>query len=175
MLIHESPGNIQKGAEKIAAKIPFMHGTSQFFRTLLPGGKPTVLLNDPNERAVYTMLKNRRLVGSADNFARSAAEKYGKSPVILTGKMDTRKGWQPIALTRWGKENVGGLDELRAIVDDLDNPAFNKAQRGELWRTINRAAGAWRNRDLSATLPVRAGYTAEGGKLRNRVVRPGYR
>jgi hypothetical protein len=173
MLIHASPADIQKGIEKIAAKIPFMHGTNQFFRTLLPGVKPTVLLNDPNPRAVYTMLKNRRLVEFADDFARSAAKRYGKSPVILTGKMDTKKGWQPIALTKWGKKNVGSLDELRAIVDELDNPALNKAQRGELWRTINRAAGAWRNRDLSATLPVRAGYTAEGGKLRNRVVRPG--
>lgn len=170
MLIHASPAEIQKGIEKIAAKIPFMHGTNQLFKTLLPGVKPTVLLNDPNPRAVYTMLQNRRLVGSADNFARGAAEKYGKSPIILTGKMDTKKGWQPIALTEWGKKNVGDLDELRSIVDDLDNPAFNKAQRGELWRTINQAAGAWRNRDLSATLPVRAGYTAEGGRLRGRVI-----
>jgi hypothetical protein len=146
--------------EKNAAKVPFMHGTNQFFKRLMPGIKPTVLVNDPNPRAVYTMLKTRGRIGSAQQFASEAAQKYGNRPTILTGKMDTRKGWEPIALTEWGRKNVGELDDLKDIVKELDNPALNRKQRGELWKIVNQASGAWRNKDLSATLPVSAGYIA---------------
>jgi hypothetical protein len=136
--------------EKIAVKIPFIHGTSGRWPILLPGiGKP-ILSNDPNPRAVYTATKNRRQLRHVEQFAHSAVRRRGGEPTIIYGKMDTKKGWRPRLLTEWGKKNIGTIEDANHLLDELETAS--EPRRGEIWRTLQRGVGSWRNQDLRASL-----------------------
>lgn len=141
------------GAEltKIAAKVPFIHGTSGPWPVLAPGVGGTILKSDPNARAVYTAMKSRGKIRGIEQFAREAVDRRGGTPVIAHGKMDTNKGWSPFNLTVWGKKNIGTADDAHALVQELDSAV--EPRRGEIWRTLHQGVGSWRNNEnLEATL-----------------------
>src|ERR1019366_6985409 len=93
--------------EKIAIKVPFIHGTSGRWKELAPAVGAPNLASDPNARAVYTAMKARAKVPGIENFARESQRRRGGEAVVAHGKMDTAKGWAPFNLTPWGKKNVG--------------------------------------------------------------------
>ena len=138
--------------EKIAARIPFIHGTSGARSVLKPAVGASILQNDPNARAVYTAMSSRPKRKGIARFAEEAARARGGTPTIASGKMDTKKGWMPFNLTSWGKKNIGDVDDARDLVSELDTATGER--RGEIWRTIHKGIGSWRNDDLSATLRV---------------------
>lgn len=137
--------------QKIAAKVPFIHGTAGKWPVLKPGVGSTILKNDPNPRAVYTAMKNRNKLPSIERFALEAERSRGLPAAIAHGKMDTKKGWRPSQLTPWGKANIGSLEDAHALVEELDAGAVG-ARRGEIWRALHKGTGAWANLDPSATL-----------------------
>lgn len=138
--------------EKIAAKIPFIHGTSAKLKVLKPAVGSAVLKNDPNARAVYTAMRSRPKMRGIQRFAEEASRARGGVPTIASGKMDTKKGWAPFNLTAWGKQNIGAVEDARDLVDELDTAKGDR--RGEIWRTLHKGIGSWRNDDLTASLKV---------------------
>ena len=138
--------------EKIAVKVPFLHGTSAPLKVLKPGVGSAILKNDPNARAVYTAMRNRPKMKGIQRFATEAAQARGGSPTIAMGKMDTKKGWAPFNLSAWGKQNIGEVDDARALLSELETAKGNR--RGEIWRTLHKGVGSWRNDDLTASLKV---------------------
>lgn len=137
---------------KIAAKVPFIHGTAGRWAMLKPGVGATVLKNDPNPRAVYTAMKNRAKLPSISRFAQEAEKARGGEAVVAHGKMDTKKGWRPTQLTPWGQKNIGSVEDAHALISELDAGASGK-RRGEIWRALHRGTGAWANElDAGATL-----------------------
>ncbi len=138
--------------QKLAARVPFLHGTNGSWDTLKAGIGSTVLKNDPNPRAVYVTLKNRQLEATAKGFAGQAAAAKGGTAQVAHGKMDTKKGWQPSGLTAWGRKHFeGGLEEAQDVARELDIEK-DKKKRGKLWEQLQRGTGAWTNQDPSATL-----------------------
>lgn len=139
--------------EKIAVRVPFIHGTHAPHEVLKPGiGKPVFGKSDPNPRAVYTAQKSRTKLPGIATFARQSAAAKGGNPMIAFGKMDTKKGWEPFGLTAKGRKTLGDIEEAKDLVRQLDEKVLSKAERGQAWRTLNESVGAWRNRNLSATL-----------------------
>lgn len=138
--------------EKIAVKVPFLHGTSQKLKMLKPGVGSSILKNDPNARAVYTAMKSRPKMKGIQQFAHEATRARGGAPTVVMGKMDTKKGWMPFNLTAWGKQNIGSVDDARDLIDELETAKGKR--RGEIWRTLHKGIGSWRNDDLTASLKV---------------------
>jgi hypothetical protein len=138
--------------EKIAVKVPFIHGTHAVFDVLRPGVGRTILRSDPNPRAVYTAMRGRTKRPGIKRFAEEAAAQRGGSPTIASGKMDTKKGWAPKNLTAWGKKNIGSPEDASDLVEELDSAVGKR--RGEIWKSLNKGVGAWRNIDPKATLKV---------------------
>lgn len=136
---------------KIAAKVPFIHGTSGRWPVLQPGVVGKVLKSDPNAQAVYVAMEGRKKLKPISDFAHQAVARHGGEPVIAHGKIDTTKGWMPFNLTPWGKENIGSIEDARELVESLD-AIPDKAARGEVWRKIHQGIGSWRNDDLTTTL-----------------------
>lgn len=137
--------------EKIAAKVPVIHGTSGRWDVLKPAVSPTVLERDPNAQAVYVASDVFGKHRGISDFAHSAAKRHGGEPVIAHAKIDTKKGWMPFNLTPWGTKNIGDVDDARALVEELDTIP-DRAGRGEIWKKLNLGIGSWRNDDLSAEL-----------------------
>lgn len=135
---------------KLAARVPFLHGTYARHALLKPGVGKTILKRDPNPRAVYTAMKSRRKKKLIGQFARSSAEARGGKATIAMGKMDTKKGWMPSQLTAWGKKNIGGVDDAKDLVRELESA--KGARRGEIWRMLHKGTGAWRNESAAASL-----------------------
>jgi hypothetical protein len=144
---------------KLAARVPFLHGTSAAHGLLQPGVGRTVLKTDPNPRAVYTAMKNRRVQPHIAQFARDAVRERGGRPLLAVGKMDTKKGWRPSQLNAWGKKHIGSLDDAHALVDELETAVGPR--RGQIWRLLQQGTGSWRNLDLAAPLKP-AGYRSAG-------------
>ena len=142
--------------EKTAIKLRVVHGTNQALQTIAPRhaiGKASVLARDPNPSMVY-MAPSRKGGKNVAGFARDAAARYGGKPTILKAKVDTKKGWSPARLTRWGREEGYDLEDLQDIIDQLDDPSVVGSERAELWETLNRASGAITNVDPNATVRV---------------------
>lgn len=137
--------------EKSAVKVPFIHGTSGAWSELKPGVGSTILRTDPNPRAVYTAIANRRTEPSIAGFAAAATKARGGTPTIARGKMDTAKGWRPQGLSEFGRRHIGTVDDAVGLVHELDAGAV-EPRRGEIWRLLQKGTGAWRNEDPSATL-----------------------
>lgn len=135
---------------KLAAKVPFIHGTFARHPVLKSGVGKAVLKNDPNPRAVYVGMRNRKKVKSVWGFAAGSAKSRRGKPVMAHGKMDTQKGWAPAQLTGWGKKNIGDLDDARDLVDELDTA--KGVRRGQIWKMLQKGTGQWRNDNLSASL-----------------------
>lgn len=146
--------------EKIAAKVPFIHGTHASFKVLKPGIGKSILRSDPNPRAVYTAMRGRKKLEGIKEFANKAVAARKGVPTIASGKMDTRKGWKPTVLTEWGRKNIGEVDDAWDLVDELD--AATGKRRGEIWRMLNKGTGRWSNEDPAAILKV----------TKNKVIRP---
>lgn len=136
---------------KIAAKVPFIHGTNGRWDVLRAGVVDKVLKTDPNPQAVYVATYGRKKLKPISNFAHQAVKRHGGEAVIAHGKLDTTKGWMPFNLTQWGKQNIGSIEDARELVESLDTTPDKKA-RGAIWRKINQGIGTWRNDDLSASL-----------------------
>lgn len=143
--------------EKIAVKIPFIHGTSSRLKVLKPSVGPSVLRNDPNARAVYTAMSSRPKAKGIKRFAEEASRSRGGTPTVASGKMDTKKGWAPFNLTAWGKQNIGSVDDARDLLDELE--AAKGTRRGEIWKSLHKGIGSWRNDDLTASLKVNKNKT----------------
>lgn len=142
--------------EKIAALVPYVHGTSGLFDVLRPAVTGKTLPTDPNMQAVYTAIGNRSAFkrGGVGGFAEEAARRRGGQPHILRGKMDTRKGWRPTLLNDWGRQHIGDVEGAQALVDELD-AGVKRARRGEIWQLLQRGTGRWQNVvDPHATLPA---------------------
>jgi len=136
---------------KLAVRVPFLHGTNASHKTLVPGAGRPNFAEDPNPRAVYTMMANRRRLESAADYARKARDAKGGYPTIVGGKMDTKQGWRPRALSREGRKEIGNPDDALDLVDELDAGAV-EPRRGEIWRLLQRGTGAWQNVDPRAML-----------------------
>jgi hypothetical protein len=149
--------------EKIAVNLRAYHGTNQALKRIKPRsvtGKGPVLRNDPNPPMVYMapgVAKGRHV----QYFARDAANRYGGQPTLLSAKLDTKKGWRPTRLTRWGKSQGYDVDDLDDIIYQLDQRLpdgryeIRGKARGELWEILNRASGAITNpRNPAATVKV---------------------
>ena len=137
--------------DKFAVKVPFIHGTSEAWPTLEPSIGPTVLRTDPNPRAVYTAIANRRTQPSIEDFAQAATQARGGTPTIVHGKMDTAKGWRPQGLSEFGRKHIGTLDDALDLVHELDGGAI-EPRRGEIWRLLQKGTGAWRNENPGTAL-----------------------
>lgn len=148
--------------EKIAVKVPFIHGTHRALSTLRPGIGRSILASDPNPRAVYTAMRGRVKTPGIRRFAEEAVEQRGGVPTIASGKMDTQKGWAPSMLTPWGKKNIGGAEDAKDLVDELETAVGDR--RGKIWEMLNRGTGAWRNEDPTATLRVAKNRVLERAK-----------
>jgi hypothetical protein len=135
---------------KLAAKVPFVHGTFARHPVLKAGVGRAVLKNDPNPRAVYVGMKNRAKTKSVRGFAADSVKSRGGKPLVAHGKIDTEKGWAPAQLTAWGKKNIGGIDDARDLVDEL--ATAKGARRGEIWRMLQKGTGQWRNDNLATSL-----------------------
>lgn len=142
--------------EKIAARVRVMHATNAAHKVLKPRaatGKSAVLASDPNPSAVYMATKRRSARGATEAFGRRAALRHGGTPHLGVAKIDTKKGWVPHQLTRWARDEGWGKEDLLDVIGDLDTPGrLSKSERGDAWKTINKAVGSWRNRDATATV-----------------------
>jgi hypothetical protein len=136
--------------EKIAVKVPFIHGTHAAFPVLRPGVGRTILRQDPNPRAVYVAMRGRSRQPGIERFAREAVEQRGGTPTVVSGKMDTKKGWMPYNLNPWGRKNIGDVEDAKDLVDELESAVGDR--RGKIWEALNRGVGSWRNEDPAATL-----------------------
>jgi hypothetical protein len=139
--------------EKLAVRLRVVHGTNKAYSRLSPRhltGKAPVFGRDPNPSAVYLSLKRQRKGPSGkklfgvERFARDASAKGG-TPMIAHAKVDTKKGWMPTRVTKWGRDKGLTPDDLEDIVVRLDDPAVRGADRASLWRTLNKASGAIQN------------------------------
>lgn len=137
--------------EKLAAKVPFIHGTSGRWPVLQAGVGATILKNDPNPRALYTAMANRAKLPGISRFAREAERVRGGEAIVARGKMDTAKGWRPTQLTPWGQTNIGSIEDAGALISELDGGAVG-ARRGEIWRALHKGTGAWSNVNPEASL-----------------------
>lgn len=135
---------------KISANVPFIHGTNQSLKKLVSGVGSTILKNDPNPRGVYTAARTRKAIPGIEQFAHEATRKRGGTPTVVSGKMDTKKGWRP-----FNTKPGSGLDveEARELASSLDATA-SKADRGVIWKKLNKSVGSWHNPDTSASLKV---------------------
>jgi len=135
---------------KIAAKVPFIHGTHAPFKELSGGVGKAILKNDPNPRGLYTASKTRKNAPGIEQFAREATERRGGSPNVLSGKMDTKKGWRPFNMKPRSSMDV---EEARDMVSSLDT-LKSKKERGPVWKALNQQVGSWHNPNLSEKLKV---------------------
>jgi len=137
--------------EKIAARIPFVHGTSGRWTTLVPGIGRAIAPNDPNVRAVYVATAKRSTFSNVKHFAKNAVKARGGEPVIAMGKIDTRKGWVPASLTEKARKAGVGLDDVRDTIDAIEKTP-SRSERGKLYRAVHDYVGAWRNKDPSTVI-----------------------
>jgi hypothetical protein len=140
--------------EKIAVRVPFLHGTSGKWDVLKAGIGKSILSSDPNTRAVYVATKRRKSIAPVSHFARSAVKSRGGEPVLAVGKIDTKKGWLPASLTAQARRDGVALDDVKDVVSTIDRLP-SRSERGSLWRMINNYVGAWRNENTSATIRPR--------------------
>jgi hypothetical protein len=140
--------------EKIGVKVPFVHGTYDEHKELRPGAVDKVMSSDPNPVAVYTAMRNKSNVSGVAPFAHASAKKFKGTPLIAHGKMDSRKGWNPVGLkVRKDKKIFEDVDDARRVVQELDRTP-SKAERGPLWEKLQKGSGAWRNDNPESTLKV---------------------
>ncbi len=151
VLMPETMAAFADELSKIAARVPFIHGTTGRWSTLKPAAVAKVLASDPNQQAVYAAMENRKKLKPISDFAHQAVARHGGEPVVARGTMDTKKGWMPFNLTPWGKENIGTVEDARELVSSLDAIPDKKA-RGAVWRQIHQGIGSWRNDDLTSEL-----------------------
>jgi len=137
--------------EKLGVRVPFLHGTSGAWPQLRPGVGRLVFEHDPNSRAVYTAISNRDKLKHLRAVAQKAVDAKGGMPLVARGKMDTQKGWAPFSMSAEGERTIGGVDDARDLIQELDAGA-QEPRRGELWRLLQRGTGAWRNDDLTTPL-----------------------
>lgn len=135
---------------KMAAKVPFLHGTFGKHKVLKAGIGKTVLKNDPNPRAVYVSMRNKDKKKLIRRFAGESVKSRGGTPLVAHGKVDTKKGWAPSQLNQWGKKNIGNLDDARDLVDELDTAVGPR--RGEIWKMLQKGTGQWRNDNPATSL-----------------------
>lgn len=129
---------------KTAAKVRLMHGTSGTWRKLRSGVGDPLVPHEANARGVYGVTAGRgaREAG-VSRFAREAVKSRGGKPSVAYYKGDTRKGLEPRKLSPWGEKNIGDIDDAKDLVDELETATG--ARRGEVWRTLNKGVGSWRN------------------------------
>lgn len=142
-----------KKPSNVRTRVHVIHGTNQLWRVLVPRGLPAAPTspNDPNPTAVYVALKSRRKMPHIAHFAHSAAALRGGHPVIALAKVRADKGWRPYLLTSSGRLNLGTVNDARDLVDELICGAA-EPRRGEIWRLLHSATGAWRNDDPAVTV-----------------------
>jgi hypothetical protein len=129
-----------------------MGSTNEAYSVLRGAVRAKNLATDPNLQAVYMGTKRRlRNLGPVAEFAHRASENHGGSPTIAFGKIDTRKGWRPHALTEWARNQGLDAEEMGAVIEELD-VAKDKKERGVLWEMVNRGVGSWRNDNTAATV-----------------------
>lgn len=136
---------------KIAAKVPYLHGTNSRFPKLRGGIGEKILARDPNPRALYTASKTRKARAGIEQFAREATRKKGGEAVIAQGKMDTKKGWRPFNMKPGSPIDVA---DARELTTKLDSTA-SKAERGSIWKQLNQHVGSWHNPDIETELKVK--------------------
>ena len=138
--------------QKIAVKVPFIHGTYAKHKRLIAGIGDKILKSDPNPRGLYTAMKNRKKVDAVRDFAWASAKTRSGAPVIAHGKMDTKRGWKPFNLSQEGRKHFeDDIEGARRLVRELDQTP-DKKQRGALWKTLHKTVGSWSNEDVHATL-----------------------
>jgi hypothetical protein len=138
--------------QKIAARIPFVHGTYAKHPELIAAIGSKILKSDPNPRGVYSAMKSRRKIEAVKPFAQRSSAARGGTPLIAHGKMDTKHGWKPFNLSREGKEHFeGDIEGARRLVKKLD-AVKDKKERGEIWKTLHKTVGSWSNDNVHATL-----------------------
>lgn len=142
------------GLEKVAARIPVIHGTSGMWDTLKPAVGKTIAAVDPNPRAVYVATDRRSARPGVEAFARAAAEARNGTPYVAKATIDTQKGWVPHGLTSWARDRDLTYDDYIDILEDIDATP-DKAARGELWEMVNRGVGAWKNVDRATEVTPR--------------------
>lgn len=128
---------------KEAIRIPVVHGTNAEHEFLGSHVGEKVNPTDPNPKGLYVATKNRQMEKGVGSFARAASKARGGSPVVAHAKIDTSKGWRPHALTKWGRENLGGLEDAMNLVHELDAGGLSRVERGQLWQDLQRGVGAW--------------------------------
>lgn len=137
--------------EKVAVRLPVIHGTSGAWEKLLPGVGATIARSDPNPRAVYMAMRNRRTQRPVEGFARAAATARGGVPHVAHAKIDTTEGWIPHGLTQWARDRGLTMQDFQDAIEDLD-AGIQGDRRGELWEQLQRGVGAWKNRDATVTV-----------------------
>jgi hypothetical protein len=145
--------------EKIAIKLRVIHGTNQAMESLIPRhllNRGPVNLTDPNPSRVYLALKRKvKPKGyTVTSFAEQAAAAHGGTPTILHAKVDTKHGWGPISVNKWGTDRGYNVSDLKDIVEELDDPAIRGAKRADLWRTLNKATGTVGSPNFNASVKV---------------------
>lgn len=143
---------VSSGMEKVAIKVPVMHGTNQQWDTLKAGVGKAIAAGDPNPRAVYMATKGRQLKPGVEGFARAATKQRGGSPTVAHAKVDTAKGWKPRTLTSWGQKNIGSMDDAHDLVDDLHHGGSKGGARGELWKRLMKGISTWHHPDASKSV-----------------------
>ncbi len=141
--------------EKLAVKIPVMHGTNGRWTMLRAAAQSRVRGVDPNPQLVYVATAGRARRNATETFAHAAAKAHGGSPVIGEAKIDTAKGWIPHQLTAWGKKEIGTPEDAVDLVSSLDRLPKGAPERGALWQAINKGIGSWKHPERSATLRIR--------------------
>lgn len=135
---------------KIAAKVPFIHGTNQPLKKLVRRAGETTLKTDPNPRGIYTAARTRKAKKGVEHFAQEATRKRGGTPTVVSGKMDTKKGWEPYNVKPGAPID---REEAKDLAKKLDTTK-SRAERGPLWKQLNQHVGSWHNPNIGAELPV---------------------
>ena len=133
--------------EKIALRLKGVHGTYEKFKVLKGGVGKANLLGDPNPRALYIAGKGGK---ARDNLIREFAERSVKAqgkgtPVKAQAVMDTAKGWEPRALSAFGRKNIGTVEDAKDLIDEIDFGLLSASERGESYKRLNKGVGSWWN------------------------------
>lgn len=133
--------------EKLAIRLKGVHGTYEKFKVLRGGVGKANLLGDPNPRALYIAGKGGK---ARDKLIREFAERSVKtqgkgSPVKAQVVMDTAKGWEPRALSAYGRKNIGTVEDAMDLIDEMDSGLLSAAEKGEAYKRLNKGVGSWWN------------------------------